>query len=386
MRRWKLVVVIFSILAVAVVSVLAYRHRGEQLDRQAARAYHDGRPVESLALYRTVAQQYPSFLGSFARRATGRVCELDDYLHAVELQDGGQIDEAIAAYQSFLDEYCRHTPTSLYVSFVREAVANLKLEQAQGFRDSGKYTRAFGVYQSVLELEIIGGPYCIAEGEWEAACWQADATVEESQLQARAAIPPLLLEWAKLLERQGDYEGAFDKYQIVLQEYPDTPSAAQAEEMASYALSQSTGENGHRLMAHALTDVCGGRPAQSSAVGWAEDEIGRALFDGKWFTLPDDMLAMKPAHFRYAVCLTDGSTAVQHCSFDNGYTLVRQQLWWSVEVRDTRTGELVAERTFLGSMPDDCPWFHMFSEKTEYRNGGVPSVSEVLAWLPTVIR
>jgi hypothetical protein len=50
--------------------------------------------------------------------------------------------------------------------------------------------------------------------------------------------------------------------------------------------------------------------------------------------------AVKPAHFRYAVCVTDGSTAVQHCSFDNGYTIIRQQLWWSVEVRDTRTGEL----------------------------------------------
>lgn len=386
MRRWKLVAVIFIILTVGVVVVLAYRHRGERLDGQAARAYHDGRPIESLALYRTVAQQYPSFLGDFARRAPRRVCELDDYLHAVESHDGGQVDEAIAAYESFLDEHCGYTPTNLYASFAREAVANLKVQQAQSFKDSGEYTRAFGVYQSVLALETVGGPDCRPEGEWKAACWRADATVEESQVQARVAIPPLLLEWATSLERQGDYEGAFDKYQTVLQEYPDTPSAAQAEERASYALSQSTGENGHRLMVQALANVCEGKPAQSPAIGLAEDELGRALLDGKWFTLPDDMMAIKPAHFRYAICLTDGSTAVEHCKFDNGYTVIRRQFWWSVEIRDTRTGELVAERTFSGSMPDDCPWFHMFSEKTEYENGSIPSTSEVLDWLPTVIR
>jgi len=236
MRRWKSVVVIFIILAVGVVVVLAYRHRGERLDGQAARAYHDGRPIESLALYRTVAQQYPSFLGDFARRAPRRVCELDDYLHAVELQDGGQVDEAIAAYESFLDEHCGYTPTNLYASFAREAVANLKLQQAQGLHDSGEHAMAFEAYQSVLVLKTIGGPHCKPDGEWDksgAACQQADIVVEEGRVQAQASIPLLFLEWAKVLERQGDYAAAIEKYRTILQEYPDTPPAAQAKALAA---------------------------------------------------------------------------------------------------------------------------------------------------------
>jgi len=237
MRKLGILLGILTTIVVVVgVAIWAYWYRGEHLSQQAWDEYYEGRPVEALELYRTIRQQYPSSIWLFediARHARYQAPELEDYLHAVSLQDSGQVDEAIAAYESFLDEhYQGGLTTNLYLSLVREALANLKIEQAQTFQDNGEYAQAIEVYQSLLALETLGGPHCKSEDpwdEWGIACQQADIATEEGHAQAQAAIPVVFLEWAGMLEQQGSYDEYIEKFQIVLQEYPDIFDKDQAQ-------------------------------------------------------------------------------------------------------------------------------------------------------------
>lgn len=232
-----------GILAAIVVLVAgatwAYWYRGKWLYDRAWDTYYEGNPVEALALCRTIGEQYPSGWGlfdDFALRARYMTPELGDYLHAASLQDGGRVDEAVAAYESFLDEHHdggkRGGSTDLYLSLTRKALAGLKLEQAQALQSSGEYARAIDVYRSLLKLETLGGEHCRAKrpgDKWGTACWEADVATEEGHAQARAAVPLVFLEWARVLDQQGNHEDYVQKYQVVLQEHPDMLDLAQAQ-------------------------------------------------------------------------------------------------------------------------------------------------------------
>lgn len=255
MRKLGILVgVLCTIIVIVGAAIGAYWYRGERLDEEAWTAYYRGRPAEALDLYRTIVRQYPSYwwiLGDFAHQAPRMVRELEDYLHAASLKESGLADEAMAAYESFLDRQ----DWGEYASLARESLAHLKLERAQGLRDDGEYAQAIDDYWSVLDLEPM-----------------SSAAVEESQAQATAAISPIFLEWAGVLEQQGDYaeftikcgtalaqypgsmeeeqarvilaqvygewaaqlrkaagyEEAIVKYQIILREYPDTPTGVYA--------------------------------------------------------------------------------------------------------------------------------------------------------------
>jgi tetratricopeptide (TPR) repeat protein len=201
-------------------AVGVYWYRGERLDEQAWDAYYRGRPAEALDLYRTIVRQYPSYwwiLGDFAPRAPRMVRELEDYLHAVGLQESGRADDAMAAYESFLDGQ----DWGQYASPARESLAHLKLERAQSLHEDGEHAQAIDDYWYVLDLEPM-----------------SSTAVEESQAQAIAAIPAVFLEWAGSLEQQGDHQEFTVKCGAVLAEHPD----AMDEEAARAILAQVYGE------------------------------------------------------------------------------------------------------------------------------------------------
>jgi len=255
MRKLGILVgVLCTIIVIVGAAIGAYWYRGERLDEQARDAYYDGRPAEALDLYGSIARQYPSYwwiLGDFSQRAPRRVRELEDYLHAVDLQESGRGDDAMAAYESLLDRQ----DWGDYASLARESLAHLKLERAQSLHHDGEYAPAIDDYWSVLDLDPM-----------------SSTAVEESQAQAIAAIPAVFLEWAGSLEQQGGhqeftemcgallaehpdameenatrailaqvygewaaqlrkaagYEEAIVKYQVILREYPDTPTGTLA--------------------------------------------------------------------------------------------------------------------------------------------------------------
>jgi len=230
--------IVAAILVLVGGAYWAYWYRGKSLCDRARDTYYEGNPVEALALCRTIGEQYRSrwgFFGHFALDARYKVPELEDYLQAVRLQDGGRVDEAVAAYESFLDEH--HDggnwgwSNNLYLLLVRKAVANLKVEQAQALQSSGEYARAIDVYRSLLKLETLGGERCRSQpgDKWGTACWEADVATEEGHAQARAAVPLVFLEWARVLDQQGNHEEYVQKYQVVLQEHPDMLDVAQAQ-------------------------------------------------------------------------------------------------------------------------------------------------------------
>ena len=235
----KFAVILTAIVMLVAITTWAYWYRGERLSDQAWNAYYAGRPVEALSSYRTIRKQYPSwlFFEDIVLNSHYKVPELEDYLQAASLQGSGQIDEAIVAYESFLE---KHYPnyrnwkfsTNLYLSLAREGLATLKLVQAQTFQDNGEYANAIGVYQSVLELRSQGGKYCIPQGQWDmwgAACQQADNVIEDSRARAHAAIPEIFTEWDRALAQQGGYEEYIKKYQAILWVHHNLISNVQAQ-------------------------------------------------------------------------------------------------------------------------------------------------------------
>ncbi len=236
MRLRKLVILIGILIATAVVigaSILLYWYRGEQLDKNSWGAYYEGRANEALVLYQTVTRQYPShwwFLGDFAKWAPYKVSELKDYIYAYRLEDSGQTKEAIVAYESFLD---KHHRGNLYGSLARETLIRLKLEYGQSLYNNGKYAESIEVYQSILAMEMIKSPDLEPMGpsdKWGLAYQQAEKAVEDGHTQAEATIPVIFLKWANVLEKKGDYEGAIDKYHIVLKDYPTILDREKTEE------------------------------------------------------------------------------------------------------------------------------------------------------------
>ena len=235
-RAKKVFLTIGIIVAVIIIlgaAVGLYWYRGERLDQRAWDAYYEGRPVEALPLYSTIERQYPYpwwFLGDFAEWVPYDVEELEDYLYAYDLKDSKQVAEAIAAYESFLDEHHRG---NLYGSLSRLALVSLKLEFAQDLYNSKKYSEAIDVYQSVLEMEMLKSPDLEPVGssdKWGITYQEAEDAVEKAHALAETAIPGIFLEWINALENKKDYEGAIEKYHIILEEYPDILNREYAEE------------------------------------------------------------------------------------------------------------------------------------------------------------
>jgi tetratricopeptide (TPR) repeat protein len=326
---------------------------------------------------------------------------------AIHVREDGEYGEAIEKYQAILGEY----PQTPAAAEARQAAAETYAEWAAELRRVGEYGLAIEKYQAIL-------------GEYRTTPPAARAEAEMAETYA---------EWAAQLRKTGRYATAIAKYEIILDEYPDTQPAhttqavigqaynewgrqlhsqrkyieamdkftlskgatddpevlAAAEEgydEALWGLSQDSTGQGKGVMKQTLPDVCDGKPADSPAVGLAEDEPGKALFDGSEFALPDELKATDPGHFRYAVCLEAGTRVVQRCPYTGGHTLVRQRQWWRVRVRDARTARVVADRTFNGSSPAACPFSRVFWATVDYTTGDPPSADQVINWLRGVVR
>lgn len=229
MRRLVRILVVMTVLA---ATGWGYWYRGKWLSERAWDAYYVGDPEGALARYQAIARQYPSFCGDFAEHARHKVSRLADYLHAVELRDTGQVDEAIAAYESFCD---RRSGCDLYLSLAREALTGLKLKKAGDLQAGGEYSEAIEAYRSLLALETVGYVPRGPEDKWGTACQGADVAIEEGHEQARSAIPSILLQWFRALDQRGDYEECVKGYKAILREHPNVLDGGQGEAALSEA-------------------------------------------------------------------------------------------------------------------------------------------------------
>jgi len=319
--------------------------------------------------YADAIDKYDTVLGGYADTpAAGEAgaAAAETYAEwASQLREDGEYEDAIARYTILLDEYADTSAAKTVQE--EEAVAGTYAEWAIQLREDGLYATAIRKYQAILSEYA---------DTWPAATAQAE-------------IGQTYNDWGGQLHSQRKYIEAMEKFTLTLKATNDAGVIASAEEgydEALWALSQASTGEGKQVMEQALPNVCEGKPAESPAVGLAEDEPGKALFDGSTIKLPSSLKATSPGHFRYAICLNDGTSVLQRCPYTGGRTLVRQRKWWRVRVRDTRTARVVADRTFYGSSPPACPFSRMFWGTVDYSTGNAPSTSQVIDWLQGIVR
>ncbi len=221
-RVLKTIIIIFSIIIVLGTAIGLYWYRGERLTASALDADYGGRPVEALALYDKIAKQYPYpfwFLGSFSEWVPYKVEFFKNYIAASKLKDSGQISEAIAAYESFIQSSGGYV---LYEAIARKALVDLKLELAQDLHKKANYEEAIEVYKSFAGMESIEDHGFKVEeplDELETSVLEVTSSIEEARLKAEAIIPDIYLEWASTLENNEEYEEAINKLKLILGEY-----------------------------------------------------------------------------------------------------------------------------------------------------------------------
>ncbi|MBU0705375.1 MAG: tetratricopeptide repeat protein [Chloroflexi bacterium] len=339
----------------------------------AAQLQEAGEYDEAIEKYEVILNEYPDTPAG--EEATTLVAAA--YAEwAVNLRETGDYEEAVEKYEIILDEY----PDAQAATGLEETVAQIYAEWATQLRERAVYSAAIAKYRAILSQYPNTAPAGAAQVE----------------------IGQTYNEWGRQLTSQREYAEAIDRFAQAKEATDDPGVIAAAEEgyaEALWGLSQDTTGKGRAVMEQALLEVCDGDPATSPAIGLAEEEPGRALVCGSVdFSLPADLKAAKPGHFRYAVSVDQSSTTVQRCNYTSlgciGWTcqtvgtVVRKRHLWSVSVRDTLTARVVGERSFYGSQPDACPstatFFFTGQETSKF--GSSPSTDEIISWLRGIVR
>ena len=209
-------VLVVAAVVVGVVFWLNWK-RGNELSDQAQDAYRDGNPSEALTSY----QELLTVFGLSDReesRARDRIDELQDYLKAANLHENAQVDQAIAAYETFMDEHCPEWKSdNLYCTWTLTAIPAVMMDWAHTLEKLDDYQEFEDRCESVLE----------------------DHPDIFDDQQAKATMAQIYSDWADLLRQDESYSAAIEKYMIVLSKYADTP----AEELARRTLEETRAEH-----------------------------------------------------------------------------------------------------------------------------------------------
>lgn len=366
--------------------------------------------------YETAVEKYQLALAGYAADPAAlhvRTSLAETYTEwGTQLRASGEHEAAVEKYQIALDNYADEPSATQ----TRITIAEIYIEWASSLQGNGRYQEAIQKYN------LVGSEY-------------ADTP---SAAPAKKAVVAAYLEWGEALEKSGNFAAAIRTFNIVVEDFPDTEAAdvaqaaigpvynawggqlrterhyleamekfttakeiSTAPEVAAAAetgyeaalkdLSQDTSGEGKTLLQQTRTDACNDQLPTSPAINLAKDEPGKALSCDSEITLPVELEAVKPAHFRYVVSLLEtGISDVERCRYTlnvgGSATLIRQQIWWRVSVRNVSTGRVVAERVIRGTAPDFCPNTRYFNDRVEYEVGGPPSESAIADWLQDVLR
>ncbi len=287
----------------------------------------------------------------------------------------GQYEQAIAQYQRILDDYPR-TPIA---GAVYTATAAACHDWGNDLRRAGEYEQAILKYESAQtayrQAAAIGA---ISEAE-------AQTLFENEQ----ANIAYTYIDWGNWLNREGLYLDAVRKFEWVLAAGPDEAIRAEANrgyQAALQGMAQLEGVEGRQLVADAARLICQGQPPVYPIYGLSTGQERKIALAGDLVLLPAGLQATRPAHLYYAGCLIEGVIEMQRCTYSNDHTLVHQQLWWKIVVRDVQTGDPIAEQTFYGGLPPRCPEHHYFYESIAYLNGSPPINDEIVVWIKTIFK
>lgn len=309
-----------------------------------------------------------------ARQATtGAAQALYDWGQHLSRQ--GQHEQAIALYQRILDDYA-WTPIT----------GSVYTATAAAYHDWGNNLRQTGEYeQAILKYESAQLAYRLAETAGVISAAEAQAMFEIE----RKNIAYVYIDWGNRLNKEGLYLDAAKKFEWVLANGPDETNATNASrgyQIALQGMAQLEGQTGQQLVADATRLICQGRTPVYPIYGLSTGQERKIALAGDLVQLPAGLQATCPAHLYYAGCLIEGVIEMQRCTYSNDHTLVRQQLWWKIVVRDIQTGDPIAEQTFYGGLPPHCPEHHYFYEPIAYLSGTPPGNEPIVNWLKSILK
>jgi hypothetical protein len=230
LRKLGILLGILVVLAVAIALVfwLNWR-RKNQLYSQAWDSYYDCNPADALAAY----QEYLQVFGLDEREvryAQSEIDELEGYLNAYRLQQEGQLDEAISAYATFLDDHNAwkdgYTPyVTPYYFLAGQALVSLKTQQAEQYHKSSDFGKAIEVYAAVLSLKPLVDGDCSQfdnrVATIERLCRETEIAMNEKRVAALDAVPAVMLDWSEALDQGENYLEFIKSCEKILEDFPE---------------------------------------------------------------------------------------------------------------------------------------------------------------------
>jgi alpha-glucoside transport system substrate-binding protein len=353
-RPWLPVALAILLIGLAIGSFGFYTVSGQQELRAGMAAYGLADCRTALPYFNHVTTWYRLTLDPNLIAAEAKNTECNLLVEAENSRHQYKHEEAVTAYETYIGTY----PNAAPALPAKTAVAETYVEWATYLRADHNYSLALEKYGIILEK-------------------YADTPPGQ---QVGSLIPEAYYEWGQYLVSQNRYQTALETFEQVQNSThePDMlAKAKQGHQNALLALGRDMGEDGQTLIKETWYQVKDGASATSPAIGIIDNEPGRFWYEGNQLTLSDQLRAVKPGHFRYAVYLDESEKEVQRCSYTSRYTVIgtviRRQRIWTVLVRDTLTGQVVDRKTFEGPSPASCPFMENF---------GSSSIKSILGWTP----
>jgi tetratricopeptide (TPR) repeat protein len=304
----------------------------------------------------------------------------------------GDIPEAAVKYGIVLTTY---SDTEAALHLPAEAFEPLVV-YGQGALESGDFTTAADTFEIALSL------------------------AEEGQEELKASA---YLWWGQSLHGQELYLEAIHAFRQAEETTADSALLAfiqESEQASIYGISQLTNTLGQLIIYTALEDTVPSESASAEstkgsrrcfffaagelcisfsdleiaylALGIDEEEARFLVYqeDEGRVKIPDEIQATRPGHFRYAAYvvheLIDVSTCTYYYQGKPAAYLTRFQQQYTVYIYDTRTGEFIAEKVFLGTNPESCPRYRSFSVASENFYGSLPAMGYIYAWFEEYVK
>ena len=194
--------------------------------------YKEKNYSEAIEKYEIVLTEYPNSESAsiLSEKESISGCY---YKLAERQEEEGDFDAAIGSYETILQRW----PQGLQASSAKDKLPHLYLAKASGFEEEGQWGEAFQIYEKVLsqfpksreasDARITLLPRCAyeyarllqSEGKYEEAIEKYEAS---SVREAEEALPECYYLWAQQLQEERKYDEALEKYVIVLNDYLDT--------------------------------------------------------------------------------------------------------------------------------------------------------------------
>ncbi len=365
---------------------------------------------------------YTLTLNPNLRKAEEKINECTRLQQAARLSKHGNYSAAIASYREYRERYGATEADS----YVREQIAENYRLWALELLTAGDYEQSIEKYlliqqeyadtesgrqveQNLAEAYERWGQSLLEQEAYEDAIDKyrhlaAHYPATEQATRAPVSIARVYIAWGRALDSDGDFLGALAKLQqaqIGVDDARVLEEAKRQYESVLYHLSRDPGTQGWSVMHSTLSLVCKGEPAASPAIGYQVNESPRTRLcrteDTPAYALPFDLQAEYPAHFLYAIRISEGSSRGRDCGwYINRFTGARVRLylnrpWWKVEIISTLTGVTLTSKRFDGKTSYSyCPSTYSYSSGqlsgNEVHDEGIPPEEDsVSRWLRQVI-